>query len=208
MGNWSFSSRKEADGLKKIQTWWLKKNGYFDGTWRWGGIKWTNSWAGTETSIGITVDISEIEKYLRIHYTQTEQDGSKNDFDYKVQLTTTSCNYGGNRYWFICPLTVNGNYCGRRVGTLYKAGDYFGCRHCHNLTYESRNLSGLLKIIGTVTSVPELEELKKNVRCEYYKGKMTRRYRNYLKKDQKAERQMMMAVAGMRATKRIKLEKT
>ena len=33
---------------------------------------------------------------------------------------------------------TNGRVCGRRVGVLYLAGSKsFGCRHCHNLTYES-----------------------------------------------------------------------
>ncbi|MCA9947859.1 MAG: hypothetical protein KC449_30465, partial [Anaerolineales bacterium] len=49
------------------------------------------------------------------------------------------CNFGGHRYWFICPLTANGRYCGRRVGKLYLApgSRYFACRHCQNLTYRS-----------------------------------------------------------------------
>ncbi len=31
--------------------------------------------------------------------------------------------------------------CGRRVGKLYLAGRYSGCRACHGLTYASRNES-------------------------------------------------------------------
>lgn len=69
--------------------------------------------------------------------------GEKTDLDYKIQLATTPCHFGGVRYWFICPLAKNGRYCGRRTGTLYLAsgGKYFGCRDCYNLSYESRNES-------------------------------------------------------------------
>ncbi len=34
-------------------------------------------------------------------------------------------------------------WCGRRVGVQYLgAGEYFGCRHCYNLTYTSSKESG------------------------------------------------------------------
>ncbi len=67
--------------------------------------------------------------------------GKETHFDYRVQLVTTSCHLGGVRWWFIRPLTKNGVYCGRRVGVLYRAprADYYGCRHCYDLSYESRN---------------------------------------------------------------------
>jgi hypothetical protein len=32
---------------------------------------------------------------------------------------------------------VDGVACGRRVRKLYLSGRYFGCRHCHELTYAS-----------------------------------------------------------------------
>lgn len=185
MGRRGYSNRTESDRLKKIQTWWLNNHGYFDGGWRSGGIKWTNSWAaGTETNIGIIVNISELEKYLRIYYTQTEQNGSKNDFNYKVQLTTTPCYYGGNRYWLICPLIVNGNYCGRRVGVLYKAGDYFGCRHCYNLTYESRNENRRYKMYPLFAELTDLKkgaDLEKEIKRSYYAGRPTRKQRKLMR---------------------------
>jgi hypothetical protein len=58
-------------------------------------------------------------------------------FDYPVRLATTRCHLGGQRWWFLCPLTKNGVACGRRVRKLYRCGKYFGCRHCHDLTYRS-----------------------------------------------------------------------
>ena len=59
--------------------------------------------------------------------------------NYRVELTTTPCNFAGKRYWFICPLVVDGIPCRRRVGKLYlPPGEiYFGCRKCYNLTYRS-----------------------------------------------------------------------
>ena len=59
------------------------------------------------------------------------------ELDYSVELVTTLCHLGGKRWWFICPLTRNGIPCGHRVRKLYQRGRYFGCRHCHDLTYRS-----------------------------------------------------------------------
>ena len=65
---------------------------------------------------------------------------------YTVRLTATPCNFGGVRYWFMCPCYrggTNGSYCNRKVSKLYlPPGMYeFGCRWCHNLTYADRNIS-------------------------------------------------------------------
>jgi hypothetical protein len=63
--------------------------------------------------------------------------------DYKVRLVSTPCYYDGHRWWFLCPLTIDGNVCGRRVGVLYLGGgEYFECRHCYDLTYLCQKKSG------------------------------------------------------------------
>ena len=58
----------------------------------------------------------------------------------RVSFITAPCHFGGVRYFFHCGLTVSGRYCGRRVAKLYlpSGGKYFGCRHCYDLSYESR----------------------------------------------------------------------
>ena len=54
-------------------------------------------------------------------------------------VTTTRPRFGGLRWWFVCPLLVDGVACRRRVGKLYlpPRARYLGCRHCHQLTYRS-----------------------------------------------------------------------
>ncbi|WP_349550811.1 hypothetical protein [Leuconostoc pseudomesenteroides] len=49
--------------------------------------------------------------------------------DHKVKLTTTSPNYGGVRYWFVCPV------CQKRKGTLYHLNSVVACRNCAQLYY-------------------------------------------------------------------------
>lgn len=186
-------SKTEVEDVKKIEASFLRKHGYFKG-WRNGTITWTSGWSGDKSSVGVEVSTLDGEDYLRIHYTQTEwRTGEKKDFDYKIPLTTTPCVYGGQRYWFICPWYKNGVYCGRRVAKLYKDGDYFACRHCYNLTYESRKLSGVAKSFGRIISIPEVEKAREEVRRMYYKGKPTKKYLRYLKLEEQSE----MAFYGM-----------
>ena len=82
--------------------------------------------------------------HCRLYYTVTDRfSGHKTELDYKVRLVSAPCYYGGHRWCFLCPLTIDGNVCNRRVGVLYLSdGEYFGCRHCYNLTYTSSKESG------------------------------------------------------------------
>src|SRR5262245_60824352 len=65
---------------------------------------------------------------MRLTYTATHFSENR-ACDYSIQLTQTRCHYGGSRWWFVCPLTVNGERCQRRCRFLYLpfGGNYFGC---------------------------------------------------------------------------------
>jgi hypothetical protein len=56
-----------------------------------------------------------------------------------ITLKETVTPIGPTRYWFKCPLLIDGHLCGRLTAKLYlpPAGRYFGCRNCHELTYRS-----------------------------------------------------------------------
>ena len=58
--------------------------------------------------------------------------------DCVVRLVTTRPNYGGRRWWFLCPLVR------RRVAKLYlpPGGGLFGSREAHGLTYAFCQASG------------------------------------------------------------------
>jgi len=80
------------------------------------------------------------EPWLRLNYTlpgETNEGGRTADFS--VRLVTTSPPVGGVRWWFVCPLKVDGKPCRRRVSKLYlpPGADFFGCRTCYGLTYRS-----------------------------------------------------------------------
>ncbi len=139
MGRWSYSCRSTVEECKSISTKFLNKHHYFDGGIRNGGMSWSRGGQPTG-SIGFKIStIGGDGDYIRFQYTQTDRNtNEKTELNYKAQLVSTPCHFGSHRWWFICPLVANGRVCNRRVGVLYLAnGKYFGCRHCHHLTYES-----------------------------------------------------------------------
>ena len=60
-------------------------------------------------------------------------------FEYRINLDRTACNYGGSRLWFRC------YWCNRRVAKLYLFGGQFRCRHCHRLTYSTQSMESFNK---------------------------------------------------------------
>ena len=125
----------------------LKAGMYASGT-----LTWTRVSTGEQTaSVGYNVNtVSGQRPTINLYYTTTRRaDGQNTDADYPVGLTTTPLPWGGLRFWFCCPLTRNGRPCGRRVGKLYLPPDgrYFGCRHCHDLTYRSTRRPPLPEVV-------------------------------------------------------------
>jgi len=196
-------AKLEADGLKKIDIPFLKKQGYLKNSWASGTMTWSRN--GTTTgSVGIQSVIRDDEKYIRIYYTQTDHStGQKTDFDYQIPLVTTPCYFGGFRYWFQCPWYANGVHCQKRVGVLYLGDKYFACRHCYLLTYESRNVNTFEKAFGHIFSADELDEMRDRIKRKTYAGKMTKRYRKYLERKEIALRQIMLVSKGLYAKKKL-----
>ena len=137
---------------------------------------------------------------MKVSYTVTDRHTDKEtDYDYKINLTTTPCHFGGIRYWFVCPFSRNGVYCGRRVGTLYLAsgGDYFGCRHCYDLSYESRNEPRFARFGGIgypLVVERKIDELYSQIKRWTWRGRPTRKVRRL----QALERKMQILGGSVR----------
>ena len=185
MGRYYFDAKTTVEQATQLNIFKLKEFGLLRG-YATSTLTWTWRLSGRKNSIGIIVDVRD-NPYVKVNYTVTDRStGEKTDYDYKISLTTTPCHFGGVRYWFICPLSMNGVYCGRRTGTLYLAsgGNYFGCRHCYDLSYESRNESRLGRwgqIGYFLVAERRIRELEEKIKCRHYAGKPTRRYRRVLK---------------------------
>lgn len=159
--------------------------------WHNTSLTWTRRNSGKQSSIGIVVDVTG-QPYAKVNYAVTDRDGNKTDYDYKIQLISTPCRLGGVRYWFICPLVKNGIPCGRQVAKLYLVGSskYFGCRHCYNLTYESRNEPHFARPGGIGYSLKAdrlIEELYQKVKHRTWRGRPTRKMRRITRLEEKGD---------------------
>jgi hypothetical protein len=117
---------------------WMREGILKPGVRHSGGWYWFRDAQRKEvaSSIGYEVNTLDGEGWVRLHY-RVSRTGE--DLDYTLDLTTTAPRFGGLRWWFVCPLRVNGVPCYRRVGKVYlpPGGRYYGCRHCYRLTYTS-----------------------------------------------------------------------
>ena len=62
----------------------------------------------------------------RVH---SVREGCESDTSFSIGIERKACNYGGERFYFLCPR------CGRRCTKLYLCGGYFVCRSCGGLHY-------------------------------------------------------------------------
>ena len=161
----------------------LKKQGFLNGHYRSGTMTWTHGWTGNQNKIEVISNVYGDDPHFRLSYTHTNREGIKTELNYRIEVATTPCYFGGKRYWFICPLSRDGITCGRRVGVLYGAGKYFGCRKCHDLSYQSQqdNYSSKWHVLGKCLSKNFGEE-EANLRVKFWKGKPTKRYQSLLNK--------------------------
>jgi len=127
-------------------------------------INWTNSMFGKRITLLVTADVTT-EPNVKVTYSLSDRSGN---FESKVDLETTPCNLGGRRYWFVCPL------CGRYVGGLYlpPGSVHFGCRHCYNLTYRSRN-RGFVEASGHLSR--QIKNLQGEIKRWTWRGEPTKK---------------------------------
>jgi len=100
------------------------------GDWQ-GTLYWSNVRTGERTaSIGYKAYMSDPD-HASIQLNYNWRDEPQN---YSVKLTTTKPNYGGLRWWFLCPITD------RRVAKLYTSPGQplFASREALGLSYQSQ----------------------------------------------------------------------
>ena len=168
-------SKKEADQLRSISISDLEviptKEGTIRMRWKWGNADVLNvpffyfKEEGNPERVGCTF----IFDVRSVHGTRREQQ--------YFELEYTECNYGGRRYWFTCD-------CMRRVGKLYINKGYLACRHCHNLTYQSRNASHYKGLTGVLHRQlkfeKKLKKLKRSIIRTRYAGNCTKKQAKFM----------------------------
>jgi mRNA-degrading endonuclease RelE of RelBE toxin-antitoxin system len=130
-GSWyRWNVKRKAEESLPVDIRFLKKHGYLDGD-NYGALHWSRG-GNRYASISFYYDNDRI--VLSYTYNKTE------DVRQEIEVTTTPCNYGGVRKWFICPT------CNRRCAVVYSSGRYFECRVCCNLNYTSQCESDMYRL--------------------------------------------------------------
>jgi hypothetical protein len=138
---WRSAKKTTVEACKDLDAnLWMREGILKTGVRRSGSWRWVYH-SGEEHSISYEVNtLDQAPPSVRLSYTLTQAATKEREsLDYRFVLTTTRPRFGGLRWWFVCPLILGGRPCGRRVGKLYlpPGARYFGCRHCHELTYTS-----------------------------------------------------------------------
>ena len=105
------------------------------------GQHFTNSWTFGGEPAGTINAHTEPGAVVLTYRTRSWQAAEWKTITQRVPMTWTDCHFGGRRPWFVCSVYSDGQYCGRRVAVLYDAGNYFACRHCYGLAYETQQQS-------------------------------------------------------------------
>jgi hypothetical protein len=152
-----------TEDYKQISIYWLKKENLLrPDNWTSGNIVWKND----QFTVWYSLSTKPDDMYINLTH---------GDLNYRVELVTTLCHLGGVRFWFICPLVRDDKPCGRRVGVLYKAGKYFGCRHCYGLQYHSQSISYRKSFYAAIHVLEAYDRINKSeTHRQWYAGKPTR----------------------------------
>lgn len=133
-----------------------------------GSLWWEDGTGKKLSAVSFTLQTDQERAWLTLRYKFTSGPFAGREIAEPVRLQYTRPNYGGRRWWFTCPLVVNGRACGRRVAKLYlPPGElYYGCRHCYDLTYRSsqeahkldRSGSELIRLLGLLEDIRRREQ--------------------------------------------------
>lgn len=187
-------AKQEAEHSNTLNISLFKNQGYLEKGQRRGNARWTYP-GGYQNDIDFITTINgDGNDNIEFRYTCNDRyTGEKEDMNYKIRLTTTPCHYGGRRYWFVCPLTKNEQYCGRRVGVLFSINKWFGCRHCGEIAYRAQMRGGRYR--GSSVSLPDIEKIEKKVKRKYYNGQPTRKYKRLMRLKKKLDWSLILMAA-------------
>lgn len=122
------------------------------GRTRAGSLSWSRN---GEPFAAVSFSVEDWDGGLAVRLKYSRGSGEdKRSVDYLVNVEDAPVHLGGRRWFFLCPVLVRGNPCGRRSAKLYlpPGGLYFGCRECYHLTYtssqESHQFDGLFKTLA------------------------------------------------------------
>ena len=184
MWRYYWSGKNTVEDFKKTidiktlkKSWFLDKNISFKSgktTWYLNEKEIWNIW--------IEICKYDFSWYLRVYFIQTDEDWNKKEFDYKIDLVTTKCNYWWVRWWFLCPCKWN------RCSILYLQNNWiFASRKTLDLCYEKQKESKKWRYFWYLLwdNFTKILEIRKTMKYPFRNWKPTRKMKRILKLHQK-----------------------
>ena len=194
-GSGRHGGRPLADSSLRIDlTWMLRTKRASEGKRVWGSLHWTCG--GRDSgSVSYAANMHESgQERLELTFTNNRH-GQREEIRQTVWLTNTQPNYGGKRWWMLCP--VNGH----RVGKLYlpPGGDIFASRKAWQLAYQSQRNAPHDRVFE------RLFRLQKKLGCQQGweqpifrpKGMWERTWQRHLAEYQALDAECAMEMMGM-----------
>lgn len=123
-GRYSFCRATTTNDMLDIDLAWLRKQGILERPY-WSTLTWSR---GGQTHSSVCVIASPAG--LLLSYTLTDR-GEKKSITETIPFSCTDTQFNGRRQWFQCPS------CRKNCRVIY-GGEYFRCRLCYGLKYESQ----------------------------------------------------------------------
>lgn len=175
------ANKKVLNGRLSLSVFQLRRLGYFIGAGAIGSFSWPSALGVSSSRVMVASRIACPVEHISLGYELLDHSGNKEQLNYSISLAATMCNYGGIRYWFICPLQRNDEPCGRRVAVLYLVGRYFGCRQCLGLTYRSQRVGRYIKESDAFYLTTVAIDYGATIKRTYYNQLVTRKQRRFQK---------------------------
>ena len=119
MARYAGGGKASVEGCRSIDVLEWHRRGYLRSP-RWFSWAWTRD--GERVA---SIDVETQRHSVTLKYRSRSYGEDWSDVEQRVTIAWTPCRFGGERPWFVCSVTSNGVYCGRRATKLYGAGRLF-----------------------------------------------------------------------------------
>jgi len=137
-GSGRHSGNSTADDAFKLDLAWMVRTALArEGAQTEGVLRWRSGGFRTYCAQYKAIMDEPGDERLELHHVVGYPDGKRQGLRQTIELCYTRPNYGGKRWWLICP------YSHRRVAKLYlpPGGDRFASREAWRLGYRSQRVS-------------------------------------------------------------------
>ena len=104
-----------------------------------GALNWQSPFGEIISSVGFQL-FWHSPHYGELVLSYVESSKVTDPIRLRIALTATRSGFGGQRWWFKCPIGGATGQCDQRVKKLYLPAfaTHFGCRACHGLHYRTQ----------------------------------------------------------------------